>query len=297
MEILKKYSLLIRLIIGIIVGILVGMIRSEILVRIFATFGELFGQLLGFTIPLIILVFIVFGISNLKSNSKKLLPITVGISYSSTVIMGTLAFIIVSNVLPNFLTGASIAEVVTSDVNMSSYITNLKIPPVMDVMTALILSFVIGIGLSLKQENSALKNVFDDFHGIISLFVSKIIIPLLPIYIAATFAKISYAGQIRATMTSFLVVFVLAISIHIIALTVQYVIAGVVAKKNPLVLIKNMIPAYLTAIGTQSSAATIPVTAQSIRNNNVKPQIAEFVSSLCATIHLSGSQKASRAEA
>ena len=289
MEILKKYSLLLRLIAGILIGILIGMLDNEILVRIFATFNDLFGQLLNFTIPLIILAFITYGISNLKTKSKNLLAATVGISYSSTIIMGTFAYFVASTLLPDLLAGKSIADITARDVNMRSYITGLKILPLMDVMTALVLAFIIGIGLAMKGSPSTLKTAFEDFHNIVSSFVSKVIIPLLPIFIAGTFAKMSYAGKVGAVMSSFLMVFILAISMHIIALCVQYTIAGTISKKNPFILLKNMVPAYVTAVGTQSSAATIPVTSQSIKNNGVKPQIAEFVSSLCATIHLSGS--------
>ena len=288
MNFLKKYALLMKLLLGILVGVIFGLIGQEVIIRLLSTFNFVFGSLLNFTIPLIILAFITKGISDLSSNSRRLLGLTVALAYASTIIMGSMAYTVASNALPVLLTGQSVVGFEESTLNTTSYIVGLKILPLMDVMTALILSFILGIGLS-GLQSSSLKSIFDDFHTIITGLVMKVIIPLLPLHIAGIFAKMTYTGQATVVMNAFIKVFILVIALHITALLIQYTIAGIISKKNPFLLLKNMLPAYITAVGTQSSAATIPVTAASIKNNKVKDQIAEFVASLCSTIHLSGS--------
>lgn len=279
--------LIIKLFIGIIGGILIGSTKIEILIRLFATFNSLFGSFLSFIIPLLILAFITYGIAQLGNSSKKLVTKTVILAYCSTVCVGIIVFFINSNLFPILLASSELPNLATSKVSTDPYLS-LDIPPLMSVMTALILSFILGIGISLK-ENSQLKNGFAEFHDIISQTISTIVIPLLPFHIAGVFARLTYSGQVVQTLSTFSKVFTVVIILHIGVLIVQYTIAGIATKKNPFTLLKNMMPAYFTAIGTQSSAATIPVTVAAIKKNGVKPQIAEFVGSLCANIHMSGS--------
>ena len=282
-----KNNLLVRLILGISIGILVGLSNVEILVRLLATFNSLFGAFLSFIIPLLILAFITYGIAELGGSAKKLLGITVVLSYGSTVLVGMTVVMVDMSILPTLLSGVNIQTLSDSSKSVAPYLS-LAMPPLMSVMTALILSFILGIGIA-GLKSTSLKNGFQEFHHIISSTIKSIVIPLLPIHIAGVFAQMAYSGQVVAVMSVFAKVFIVVICLHLIVLTVQYTIAGAVSKKNPLFLIKNMLPAYMTAVGTQSSAATIPVTAQAIKNNGVRPQIAEFVASLCANIHMSGS--------
>jgi Na+/H+-dicarboxylate symporter len=278
-------KLILKLIAGIVAGILVGLYVPITGVELLFTVKELIGQIISFTIPLIILFFIASGIAGLPKGSGHLLGKTVGFAYSSTIIAGTLAFLLVSAVIP-FLSGGITfeAEVATE---IGSFI-DLEIPPLMGVMTALVTAFVYGIGMS-QLELDTLKNVSDQGRDVIDGLLSKVIIPALPFYIAGVFAEMTVAGTVVDTLRTFGVVLIAALVMHWLWLSVLYIATGVLLKRNPIELVKNMLPAYFTALGTMSSAATIPVSLQSSKANNVKEDVANFTVPLCATIHLSGS--------
>ena len=278
-------KLILKLIAGIVAGILVGLYVPITGVELLFTVKELIGQIISFTIPLIILFFIASGIAGLPKGSGHLLGKTVGFAYSSTIIAGTLAFLLVSAVIP-FLSGGITfeAEVATE---IGSFI-DLEIPPLMGVMTALVTAFVFGIGMS-QLELDTLKKVSDQGRDVIDGLLSKVIIPALPFYIAGVFAEMTVAGTVVDTLRTFGVVLIAALVMHWLWLSVLYIATGVLLKRNPIELVKNMLPAYFTALGTMSSAATIPVSLQSSKANNVKEDVANFTGPLCATIHLSGS--------
>lgn len=284
---MKKLGLLPRLIIGLIAGIVIGYISSNVgiqwPVRLLATFNDIFGQFLNYVIPFIIIGFVAPGIAELGKGAGKLLGITTGIAYASTVIAGTLAFIVGSILLPGLVTGgdAAVPE------SLAGYI-QIEIPAMMGVMTALVTAFLLGLGMA-TLDSKHLYYVVADFQKIIQKVISAVIIPLLPIHIGGIFSNMTYGGEIIQTMSVFGQVFVIVIALHIIYLLVQYFTAGSIAGKNPLKSLKNMLPAYVTAIGTQSSAATIPITNRSTKRNGVSDEIADFVIPLGATIHLSGS--------
>lgn len=278
-------KLILKLIAGIVAGILVGLYVPLTGVELLFTVKELIGQLISFTIPLIILFFIASGIAGLPKGSGHLLGKTVGFAYSSTVIAGTLAFLLVSAVIPLLSGNITFeAEVATE---IGSFI-DLEIPPLMGVMTALVTAFVFGIGMS-QLELETLKKVSDQGRDVIDALLSKVIIPALPFYIAGVFAEMTVAGTVVDTLQTFGVVLIAALVMHWLWLTVLYVSTGILLKRNPLELVKNMLPVYFTALGTMSSAATIPVSLQSSKANNVKEDVANFTVPLCATIHLSGS--------
>ena len=278
-------KLILKLIAGIVAGILVGFYVPLTGVELLFTVKELIGQIISFTIPLIILFFIASGIAGLPKGSGHLLGKTVGFAYSSTVIAGTLAFLLVSAVIP-FLSGGITfeAEVATE---IGSFI-DIEIPPLMGVMTALATAFIFGIGMS-QLELDTLKKVSDQGRDVIDALLSKVIIPALPFYIAGVFAEMTVAGTVVDTLQTFGVVLIAALVMHWLWLSVLYIATGILLKRNPLELVKNMLPAYFTALGTMSSAATIPVSLQSSKANNVKEDVANFTVPLCATIHLSGS--------
>ena len=278
-------KLILKLIAGIVAGILIGLYVPLIGVELLFTVKEFIGQIISFTIPLIILFFIASGIAGLPKGSGHLLGKTVGFAYSSTIIAGTLAFLLVSAVIP-FLSGSITfeAEVATE---IGSFI-DLEIPPLMGVMTALVTAFVFGIGMS-QLELDTLKKVSDQGRDVVDGLLSKVIIPALPFYIAGVFAEMTVAGTVVDTLQTFGVVLIAALVMHWLWLSVLYIATGVLLKRNPIELVKNMLPAYFTALGTMSSAATIPVSLQSSKANNVKEDVANFTVPLCATIHLSGS--------
>ncbi len=286
---MKRLGLLPRLIIAIILGILIGSFGPEWSVRTLATFNGLFGNFLSFSIPLIIVGFVAPGIGDLGGKAGKLLAVTAVIAYVSTIFSGTLAYLVSSAVLPRILSGETLNVNPSNpeEALLSPYFT-VEMPPIFGVMTALLIAFIIGLGIaSIKGET--IKRFMEEFQSIIEKLISKIIIPLLPFHILGIFANMTYAGQVATILSVFARVFIMIILLHLTVLVIQFVVGGTFAGGNPFRLLKNMIPAYVTALGTQSSAATIPVTLVQTKKNGVQDEIAEFVIPLCATIHLSGS--------
>lgn len=278
-------KLVLKLIAGILAGLLLGLYAPEWVARVLFTAKTVIGQLITFTIPLIILFFIMSGIASLPKNSGKLLGKTVALSYCSTILAGLFAFTVASHLIPQFTTAAE-ATTATA-IKLASYV-NLEIPPLFGVMSALAAAFVFGIGISATQATD-LRRVADQGRDIIDRLLAKVIIPLLPFYIAGVFVEMTVEGTVFATLKTFGVVLVMAILMHWIWLSVLFVGTGLALGRSPTQLIKNMLPAYFTALGTMSSAATIPVALQSSKNNGVSDGIANFTVPLCATIHLCGS--------
>lgn len=279
-------ALILKLIAGIVIGMLCGLYAPHWLTQLLITFKGLFGELLFFTVPLLILFFITSGIAALPRNSGKLLSRTLGFAYLSTITAGTLAFLVASVVVP-MLTQANTATAASDVAHLAPFI-EMDIPPAISVMTALALAFIFGLGIAATQAVQ-LKQLSDQGRDVIQLMLEKVIIPLLPLYIAGEFAQMAAAGTVFATLKTFGIVLLLAVAMHWCWIIMLYTIAGVKAGKSPFALIKNMMPAYFTALGTMSSAATIPVSLQATKANNVKPDVANFTVPLCATIHLSGS--------
>ena len=282
-------NLLFKVFIAIVLGILFGLYLPESINRIFTTFNAFFGQLLNFAIPLIIMGLIMPAISDLGKGAGKLLLLTAGIAYGSTLFSGFMTYFVASGIFPQLLESHvnNVAKIGGSAPELSPYFT-ITIPPALDVMTALVFAFVIGLGLS-YQEKSSLKLVIKDFETIIMQLIENVIVPLLPLFILGIFASMSFSGKVFSILSVFINIIGVIFALHIILLLLQYTIAGIVTKQNPLKLLATMMPAYFTALGTQSSAATIPVTLQQTLKNGVSEKIAGFVIPLCATIHLSGS--------
>lgn len=289
MERIKKIGLLPRLIIAIILGILVGQFLPKIFTELAATFNGLFGNFLEFVIPLIIVGFVAPGIGDLGLGAGKLLGITAAIAYGSSVFSGILTYFTSSLVFPRFLeAGSLVTDAADPSESLLEPLFVVEMPPIFGVMTALLIAFILGLGIA-AIKGDMLKKAVGEFQNIIELVISKIVIPLLPLHILGIFANMTYAGQVATILSTFAKVFVMILILHFTVIVIQYLIAGTVAGKNPFKAIKNMIPAYLTAIGTQSSAAAIPVTLEQTKKNGVRDEIAEFVIPLGATIHLSGS--------
>ncbi|HAU4895396.1 dicarboxylate/amino acid:cation symporter [Aeromonas hydrophila] len=278
-------KLVLKLVAGILAGLLLGLYAPEWVARVLFTAKTVIGQLITFTIPLIILFFIMSGIASLPKNSGKLLGKTVALSYCSTILAGLFAFTVASNLIPRLTTAAE--PTAESVIKLASYI-NLEIPPLFGVMSALAAAFVFGIGISATQATD-LRRVADQGRDIIDRLLAKVIIPLLPFYIAGVFVEMTVEGTVFATLKTFGVVLVMAIVMHWLWLSVLFVGTGLALGRSPAQLIKNMLPAYFTALGTMSSAATIPVALQASKNNGVSDGIANFTVPLCATIHLCGS--------
>ena len=288
----NKIGLVPKLIMGIIAGILIGSFAPEFFVKIIVTASSLFSAFLKFVIPFIIIGFVTAGIADLATGAGKLLGVTTAIAYGSTIVAGTLAFIVASIIFPSFIDPSVASQIGNPEAGMLSPIFKIPLEPMVDVTAAIVFAFTLGLGISaLRNHNKGeiLYGLFQEFQEIITKVLSTIIIPLLPIYIAGTFVNITYAGQVWNILNIFWRVYLVVIPLHIVYLIIQFTTAGAISGKNPFKMLKNQIPAYLTAIGTQSSAATIPVNVECAKNNGISKEIREFCVPLCATIHLSGS--------
>ena len=282
-----KIGLLGKIVTAIIAGVGIGMISPEWIVRIFLTFNGIFSQFLGFAIPLIILGLVTTAIADIGKGAGRMLMLTVAIAYGSTILAGITAYLTGAAVFPSMIAPATSLASISSTEELTPYFS-INIPPMMNVMTALVLAFVVGLGLA-ALKTDALKNAAHDFESIIVKTIKAAIIPLLPLYIFGIFLNMTYVGQVFGILTVFIKIIGIIFLIHIGILMLQFCIAGGFAKKNPLKLLWTMMPAYFTALGTQSSAATIPVTLEQTKKNGVSEDIAGFTVPLCATIHMSGS--------
>ena len=289
MKLRLKIGLLPKVIIAIVAGIVASMFFPMWGVRIFVTISSIFSGFLSFIIPLIILGLVAPGIADLGKGAGKLLAITALIAYGSTIVAGLFSYFTTRWSLPLLLS----AEELTSGSNLTFEETvtaffGVEMPPLMGVTTALVLAFVIGLGVA-AIDGDKTKELLQEFREIIILIIEKAIIPLLPLFIFGIFIKIGAEGQVALVLGLFFKVILVIFAMHVLWLLFQFVIAGAITNKNPIKALITMLPAYMTALGTQSSAATIPVTLMQTKKNGVDEDVADFVIPLCATIHLSGS--------
>ena len=288
----KKLGLVPKLIIAIILGILIGQFLPEEICRIVVTLSGLFSSFLKFVIPLMILAYVTMGIADLSQGAGKLLLITVALAYGSTLIAGTASFLVSINLFPSFMSADALDQIAaTADASLSPYFS-ISLQAILDTLSAVALAFILGLCLSSlrgKQIGNSLYNGMAEFSKIIDKVLHTVIIPLLPLYICGTFVDMTKSGKTFAILSILWKVFLVVIVMHLICILIQFVIAGAVSKKNPFELIKNQVPGYTTALGTQSSAATIPVNLECAKNDGVCEQIRNFVVPLCANIHMAGS--------
>ena len=283
-----KIGLLGRILIAIALGVALGHVFTLPWVRIFVTFNSIFGQFLGFIIPLIILGLVTPAIADIGKGAGKLLLITVGIAYADTVIAAILSYTTGTTFFPSLIgKGAQTLDPVEKSAEILPYFT-VNIPAALDVMSALVLSFIMGLGIA-YGGHKVLRDATNEMKAIIVGVIERVIIPLLPVYIFGIFLNMTFSGDVMRMMTVFAKIIVVIFALHIFVLIYQYLIAGAIVRRNPFRLLANMFPAYLTALGTSSSAATIPVALKQTRKNGVSEGVAGFVIPLCATVHLSGS--------
>ncbi|OKL49329.1 dicarboxylate/amino acid:cation symporter [Boudabousia marimammalium] len=286
---MPKISLVVWVFLAIVAGVLLGLVMPDWFVRIFVTFSKLFGQFLGFAIPLIIVGLVAPAIGELGKGAGKWLVITAGIAYTSTFAAGLLTYLTGSALFPFMLSsGSGLGSVKNpDDVALAPYF-EIEMPPVFGVMTALLLAFLLGIGVTLVKTQSVARGL-NEFRTIVIRMIETIIIPLLPLHVMGIFMNLTYSGEAWVVIKTFLAVVVWTMTLTFVMLIVQYGIAGAFTARNPFKALWNMRDAYFTALGTSSSAATIPVTLGCVKRNRVSDSIASFVVPLCATIHLSGS--------
>ncbi|MBR2145817.1 MAG: dicarboxylate/amino acid:cation symporter [Akkermansia sp.] len=282
-----KIGLVARIIIAMLLGFLLGRVLPLSVTRVFSTFNGLFSQFLGFIIPLLIVGLVAPAIADIGRKAGRMLLATTLLAYVATIISGFASYFTSAGIFPELIEAGTLTSSLAKGNDAAPYFV-IEIAPLMGVMTALILAFILGLGMA-HVNGSALHSVFNDFREIIYRTIAKVIIPLLPLFIFGIALNMSYSGQAAAVLTVFIKIIGVIFVLHIAVLLFQYCVAGLISKRNPLPLLFRMLPAYFTALGTQSSAATIPVTLRQTVANGVNQDVAGFVIPLCATIHLSGS--------
>jgi len=282
-----KAGLFVKVLLAIGGGALLGLIAPEVLVRIFKTFNVLFAQVLKFIIPLLILGLVTPAIAHVGKGAGKMLLAVMGIAYLSTICSGFFAHLCASHAMPLYLKAGELSAEAVSAKEFLPYF-DLKIPPVCDVLTALLLSFLIGVGIIFTNAQ-ALRKGFDEFERIIRMTIERVIIPLLPWYVFTMICEMSARGVIAAVLASGAKIILTGIVLTILYLIIQYCIAGAIAGKNPLKCLWNMLPAYFTAFSICSSSAAIPVTSDCTRKNGIPDDIVDFTIPLCSTVHMCGS--------
>ena len=292
MERLKNVGLVPKMLVAILLGVLAGRYMPEWFVRIAVTFSSIFGSFLSFIIPLMILAFVTKGISDLGDGAGKLLGVTVLIAYLSTLIGGTLSYIMSRNIFPKFITQDQINSIMATEGSELEPFFEVPIEPFFDVTSALIFAFMMGISISWLRKNNkgdVLYNAVGEFNEIITQVLAKAIVPLLPFFIFGNFSEMSYNGSVFAVLSIFWRIFICLILLHLVYVSVMFIISGSYTGKNPFTMIKNQVKGYMTAVGTQSSAATIPVNLECAASDGISRDISDFVVPLGATVHLPGS--------
>lgn len=292
MQAIKKIGLIPRMILGILVGILVGLYLPDWFVRITITFSSIFGAFLNFIIPLMILAFVTKGIADLGEGAGKLLGVTVGLAYMSTLIGGSLSYFMANAIFPGFISPEQVAAIQDSEgLTLEPYF-EVPITPFFDVTSAIIFAFMLGISISWlrkTKQGEVLYHAVSEFNIVITKVLGTAIVPLLPFFILGNFAKMAKSGSVFAVLSIFWKIFLCVIALHLLYVSVLFILSGSYTGKNPFTMIKNQVRGYLTAVGTQSSAATIPVNLQCAENNGVSREIGDFVIPLGATVHMPGS--------
>lgn len=285
---MKRFGLLPRIIVAIVLGIVLAKVLPLWGVRVFQTFNGVFSQLLGFLIPLIIVGLVTPAIGDIGNKAGKMLLATVAVAYFDTVLSGLLAYGTGSALFPQMVQNVADMGVVTEKAETIEPFFRIQIPAILDVMAALVLSFMVGLCIA-HGSLPTLKRCASELRDVVTKVIAKLIIPLLPLYIFGIFLEMTVSGQTLRIVTVFAQVILVIFALHIFILLYQFCFAGFLKRKNPLRLLWNMLPAYMTALGTSSSAATIPVTLRQTIKNGVNEDVAGFTVPLCATIHMSGS--------
>ena len=281
-----KVNLLVQILVAIALGIGAGYLFPDWLGRVFVTFNAIFSQFLSFLIPLIILAFVAPAIADIGKGAGKVLVVTALLAYGATTVSGLISYGVSDALFPRLIQPGALSHI-PEDAALTPFFT-IEMPPLMSVMTALVFAFMMGICMA-ALNGTALRRGFGEFLEIVTMTIKKVIIPLLPLYIFGIFMNMTISGQVATMLGAFAKIILIIFAMSVLLLIGQYCIAALFVRRNPLKLLGTMLPAYFTALGTQSSAATIPVTLRQAIKMGVSEEIAGFVIPLCATIHMSGS--------
>jgi Na+/H+-dicarboxylate symporter len=282
-----KFGLLPRIVLAITLGVLLGGYVPGGIVRAFNTFSGLFDQFIRFMVPLIIIGLVVPAIADTGRKAGKMLLVTVALAYVSTLAAGLFSYGVSVNVFPSLVERGSATAVNAVGAEFPAFV-KVAIPAMVDVMSALVFAFIMGLGI-VFSESTVLKSAADEMRRIINGTIAKVIVPVLPVYIFSIFLDMTAAGKVKVVLTAFAAIVVVEALLTLVMILIQYTIAGSIAGVNPLKALWKMAPAYFTALGTSSSAATIPVTRNQAVAAGVRPEVADFTVPLCATVHLAGS--------
>ena len=283
-------SLIFKIIVAIVLGIVCSLFFPEWAGRVFATLNGLFANFLGFFVPVLIFALIAPAIASLGRGAGKWLGVTAGIAYVSTIISGLIAYGVAEGFYPSLLGNESMIEAKDIDEGALAPFFSVEMDPPLGVMSALLLAFTVGIAMASMRTEVLFKGA-EELREVTMKVIQSFIIPLLPFYIFGVFLTMGMNGNLKLTLSQFAKVLILAVVMTWVILALQYLLAGLFAQSNPFTALKNMLPAYFTALGTSSSAATIPVTLECTRRSGVSQSVADFVVPLCATVHLSGSMQ------
>ena len=282
-----KLGLFPKVVIAIALGAVLGLFLPDVFIRIFKTFNVLFAQILKFSVPLLVLGLVTPAIANLGKGAGKMLIFVIAISYISTVGGALFSYGCATEFFPHILSPGELSADALSEKEFAPYFT-LKIPPVCDMMTAIVLSFVLGLG-TIFVKSPSIKTWFEEFGEVVKWFIESAIIPLLPIYIFTMICEMSAKGVIDIVLGTGAKVIGTGVVLSILYLVTQYIIAGIIAGKNPFRCLYNILPAYLTGFSICSSAAVIPVTTKCSLKSGVSEDVANFVIPLCSNTHMCGS--------
>ena len=278
-------SLPVKLLIGIIIGIIFGQIFPENVMSVVVPLKNILGQVINFVVPLIVIGFIAPSITKLGNNASRMLGVALMVAYTSSVLAALLSMGAGYAIIPNL----PVVSEIEGLKELPEDVFGLTIPQIMNVMSALAFSILIGLA-AIWTKAKTIITILDEFQNIVLAIVSKIIIPILPVFIAFTFTCLSYDGTITKQLPVFVSAVIIVMIGHYIWLTVLYVTAGVYSGKNPIEVVKHYGPAYITAVGTMSSAATLAVALRCARKSKVlREDMVDFGVPLFANIHLCGS--------
>lgn len=278
-------SLPVKLLIGIVIGIIFGQIFPENVMSVVVPLKNILGQVINFVVPLIVIGFIAPSITKLGNNASRMLGVALAVAYTSSVLAALLSMGAGYAIIPNL----PVVSEIEGLKELPEDVFGLTIPQIMNVMSALAFSILIGLA-AIWTKAKTIITILDEFQNIVLAIVSKIIIPILPVFIAFTFTCLSYDGTITKQLPVFVSAVIIVMIGHYIWLTVLYAAAGVYSGKNPIEVVKHYGPAYITAVGTMSSAATLAVALRCARKSKVlREDMVDFGVPLFANIHLCGS--------
>ena len=282
---IRKMGILPKILIAIALGIGCSFFMPGWAVRVFLTFNSIFSNFLGMFIPLLIIGLVAPGIADLGHGAGKLLLITVVLAYGSTVLSGAFAYGSCALAYP-YILGDGLSALGNMDMTnaLTPYFT-IEMPAFISVTTALVLAFILGLTTA-SIDGTTMKGFLFDFRDIITRVITSVIIPCLPLYIFGIFLQMGAEGHVGTVLGAFLKIVGFIFLLHVTALVFLFLVAGGVTRRNPFRALVTMLPAYVTALGTASSAATIPVTLQQAIKNGVRSETAGFTVPLCATIHM-----------